>query len=79
MKKGLATLLSILGISFIMIGANFKTQPEQSVTVKKHCSGYTILEAGVGIDCYGDTVKLVKMHGYYELAVRYENNNDITN
>jgi len=36
---------------------------------KKECNGaYTIIEYGIGIDCNGDTVKLVKVHGIQTLA-----------
>lgn len=71
MKKRILTLMAIIPVAYIMIGADDRPAPEPITVEKKHCSGYTILEAGVGIDCYGDTVKLVKKYGYYELASRY--------
>lgn len=73
MKRMLLTLPVLIGIGLLMIGADFRSaKPEAATEVKKHCAGYTILEAGLGIDCLGDTVKLVKKYGYYELASHYE-------
>ena len=37
-------------------------------TTKKSCSGYVVIEVNKGIDCNGDTIKLMKKHGYYEIA-----------
>jgi hypothetical protein len=73
MKRAVFTILLLVSTALLMIGADFKKpRPKAVVEVKKHCVGYTILEAGLGIDCYGDTVKLVKKYGYYELASHYE-------
>jgi len=33
---------------------------------KKACYGYTIIEYGKGIDCHGDTIRLVKINGIQE-------------
>jgi hypothetical protein len=56
-----------MSIAFMMMGADIRPEKEVGVT-EKHCKGYTIIEAGLGVDCHGDTVKLVKTHGFYELA-----------
>lgn len=73
MKKLIFTLIPILSAAFIMIGADLPpAESETSAILKKHCIGYTIVEAGKGIDCNGDTVKLVKKYGFYELASHYE-------
>jgi len=73
MKSALFTILFLVSTALLMIGTDFRTpQPKAVVEAKKHCVGYTILEAGLGIDCNGDTVKLVKKYGYYELASHYE-------
>jgi hypothetical protein len=73
MKSAVFTFLFLISTALLMIGADFRTpQPKAVVEAKKHCVGYTILEAGLGIDCKGDTVKLVKKYGYYELASHYE-------
>ena len=72
MRRTIFTIGTICCVTFFLIGADIK--PEREVVVpKKHCSGYTIIEAGKGIDCYGDTVKLVKKYGFYELASQYKN------
>lgn len=76
MKKAIFTLSTLFSIAFLMIGADFKSD-NQSIVIKKHCSGYTIIESGKGIDCHGDTVKLVKKYGYYELASNYNENHDV--
>lgn len=69
MKKLLFTVLPLTAIAFVMMGADLK--PEKvTAPVMKHCSGYTVIEAGIGLDCHGDTVKLIRAHGYYELAAR---------
>jgi hypothetical protein len=73
MKRAFITLTLLISTALLMIGADFRTpKAEPVVEIKKHCAGYTIIEAGLGIDCNGDTVKLVKKYGYYELASRYE-------
>jgi hypothetical protein len=74
MKKVLRLLYTfalIVCLGFLMISAEYNSpEPsEHAAKLKKHhCFGYTIIEAGKGVDCYGDTVKLVKSHGYYQLA-----------
>jgi hypothetical protein len=64
--------LSFIAMLIILIGADIRRN-ESSATanqnsVKKKCLGYTILEFGKGIDCNGDTVKLVKVNGVQVLA-----------
>lgn len=73
MKRQLLTLPVIVSIALLMIGADFRSMNSQAtIEIKKNCTGYTIIEAGLGVDCQGDTVKLVKKYGYYELATNYE-------
>jgi hypothetical protein len=75
MKRALFSLPILIGTALLMIGADFRTSQEQAeVRVKKHCAGYTIIEAGLGVDCNGDTLQLIKRYGYYEVATRYEKN-----
>jgi hypothetical protein len=64
--------LSFIAMLIILIGADIRRN-ETSVTaiqppLKKKCLGYTIIEFGKGIDCNGDTVKLVKVNGVQVLA-----------
>ena len=74
MKKVLRVLYTLIGIvclGVIMISTDFnqmQTSAQAEKLKKLHCFGYTVVEAGKGIDCYGDTVKLVKSNGYYQLV-----------
>jgi hypothetical protein len=73
MKRALVSLPILIGTALLMIGADFRTpQREAEVQIKKPCTGYTVIEAGLGVDCNGDTLRLIKRYGYYELASRYE-------
>lgn len=74
MKRHILTIAAIAGVSYFMAGADFPSGKQQEVVVpvRKHCRGYTIIEAGKGIDCYGDTVKLIKRYGYYEPAAQLQ-------
>ena len=68
MKKivvGIVLMGALLGF----IGADTRTVEETSPAIivsRKPCYGYTIIEFGKGIDCHGDTVKLVKVNGGQE-------------
>jgi len=64
MKK-IFLLFSVLLILVVLVGADLRRQKEaaQSANAQKRCYGYTIIEFGKGIDCYGDTVKLEKVTG----------------
>ena len=70
MKK-ILLLFSVVVMVIVLLGADIrrKKQSESNVTTeKKPCYGYTIIEFGTGINCNGDTVKLVKVNGGQELA-----------
>jgi hypothetical protein len=64
------TLFTIVGLCLLVVafGSQLLNTPTPT-TAKAHCSGYTIVEAGIGVDCHGDTVKLVKTAGFYERAL----------
>jgi hypothetical protein len=69
--KQIFLLFSILIILVVTLGADIRRKKEASeITLpdKKPCYGYTIIEFGKGINCNGDTVKLVKVNGGQELA-----------
>lgn len=58
--------ISLAGIAvlfcLLMTGADFRTSNYSSETrIKKNC-GYTIIEAGKGVDCYGDTIAIQPVH-----------------
>jgi preprotein translocase subunit SecD len=66
MKK-LFIAFSIIALVVILIGADIRRDQSSNlnsaVVAKKKCVGYTIIEFGKGIDCNGDTVKLIKVDG----------------
>jgi hypothetical protein len=63
--------LSVIAMLIVLIGADIRRNESPNVAVvtpKKKCFGYTIIEFGKGIDCNGDTVKLVRKNGVQVLA-----------
>jgi hypothetical protein len=50
--------------TFLLTGANYKS--EGASKAKKHCKGYSVIAVDKGIDCNGDTIKLIKVNGYFE-------------
>ena len=59
-------VLIIIGVSaFVLTGADYK-EFDPPVSTKKFCRGYSVIEADKGIDCHGDTIKLVKVHGFFQ-------------
>jgi hypothetical protein len=66
MKK-VVTTLSVLILLVVLIGADIRRKDSTSSTLvrekKEPCYGYTIIEFGKGIDCNGDTIKLIKVNG----------------
>jgi hypothetical protein len=70
MKK-ILLLFSIVLMLVVLLGADIrrkKTASTLPVAEQRPCYGYTIIEFGKGINCNGDTVKLVKVEGGQELA-----------
>ncbi len=71
MKKLIFTPVILMGLTVLM-GADFHRQnahgAKPPAKEKKFCNGYTIVEFGKGIDCNGDTVKLVKINGVQEMV-----------
>ena len=53
----------------LLTGASQKEYASTTTTARKFCRGYTVIEADKGIDCYGDTIRLVKTNGYFERAI----------
>ena len=73
MLRVCVTFVVLAFVAVLMMGSSFKETSIQPVVnippVKKHsCMGFTVIEASTGIDCHGDTVRLVKRGGIYELA-----------
>ena len=69
MKK-VFLLFGIVVMLVVLLGADIRRKKEASspVVEKKPCYGYTIIEFGTGINCNGDTIKLVKVPGGQQLA-----------
>ena len=62
-----------IGLSFIVVIFLFGSVVAKQTLFttsekKKNCTGYVVIEVNKGIDCSGDTIKLTKKHGYYEIA-----------
>jgi hypothetical protein len=79
MKK-IVFALAVLIVLVMMMSANVES-PSGSTAImipKKTCYGYTIIEFGKGINCDGDTVKLVKVNGGQQLMVHEEMNTQLT-
>jgi hypothetical protein len=70
MKKIILSFL-LVAVFIVLLGANFRRNESSNVAVeipKKKCLGYTIIEFGKGLDCNGDTLKLVRVNGVQVLA-----------
>ena len=64
--KNFFLLFGLVLTLVVLLGADIRRKKEASraATVEKMpCYGYTIIEYGKGIDCDGDTVKLVRAGG----------------
>jgi hypothetical protein len=76
MKKIVMMIGIIVCFGIMVSGVNFSNPPAHAVQIKKNCFGYTIIEAGQGINCNGDTIQLEKNYGHYELVKRFDRNTD---
>jgi hypothetical protein len=66
MKK-IIVIPAVLSGLVLFVGADIRREKAAvPVIPKEPCYGYTIIEFGKGIDCYGDTVKLTKVDGGQE-------------
>lgn len=59
------TILAVIGAGLHQGSVSQRPKPKKSPSC-----GYTIVEYGKGIDCNGDTVKLIKVEGIQVLASR---------
>jgi hypothetical protein len=66
--KRLMFLLTLGLFAFLVIGAEYREAEIPAKTLKRACTGYTVIEASKGVDCNGDTIKLVKVSGFYQRA-----------
>ena len=65
MRRSIVVIVITLS-TFLLLGANNKS----TATKKTHrnCNGYSVIEVDKGIDCNGDTIKLIKVNGFFERA-----------
>ncbi|MGC3946931.1 MAG: hypothetical protein QM762_20845 [Chryseolinea sp.] len=67
--KRVSLILTLGLVGLLVMGAEQRgavQAKEGKKVAKKACIGYTIIEASKGIDCNGDTIKLVRTAGFYE-------------
>lgn len=70
--KRLIFILSGVVVTVLSYGVfHFDATQTTAVPERKTCTGYEVIEAGKGINCYGDTIKLTKRSGFYEVAANY--------
>jgi hypothetical protein len=65
--KRAVMIVSVPVMMIALIGADMRRKDSTSTNdvqqKKQPCYGYTIIEFGKGIDCHGDTIKLMKVNG----------------
>ena len=69
MKRILGALCMIM-TALLLSGVNLHGSVAENPPKKKYSPscGYTIIEFGLGIDCNGDTVKIIKKNGAQVLS-----------
>lgn len=74
MKKIGLVIIILACYAVLLSGAQYQASPETADQPETNtlCSGYTIIEAGKGIDCHGDTIPLIKTNGFYEAVARID-------
>ena len=61
-------VMSLGLFAFMVVGADQREAQISASSLKRSCKGYTVIEASKGVDCNGDTIKLVKVSGFYQRA-----------
>lgn len=67
--KRVSVFVALSLTALMVVGAvhrNLTPGAEEVKVVKKACVGYTIIEDSKGVDCHGDTIKLVRTAGFYQ-------------
>jgi len=69
MKK-MFLIAGLVMVASVLIGVGNRSISllEADGPAKKTCVGFTVIEAGKGINCYGDTIRLAKRNGFYTAA-----------
>lgn len=70
------TAVAIVGLTGAKHNASPHTLAAFDAPQKKPCYGYTIIEFGKGVDCNGDTIRLVKVPGGQALRTTVAPRND---
>jgi hypothetical protein len=69
MKKMFFLAVVLLGLLMIIVAADFRRLPGLLGTPQgEACAGYTIVEYDKGIDCRGDTIRLIRRNGFAQRA-----------
>ena len=68
MKKMFLIAGGLSGLVMIIAAADFRPFPHL-LDSREKCTGYTIIEYDKGIDCHGDTIKLVRKYGFAERVI----------
>ena len=58
-----AAILGICMSAILLTSVSYKKPDTKSV--KKYCRGYSVIAVDKGIDCAGDTIKLVRVNGFF--------------
>ncbi len=69
MKKFFSLLGIVVMFCLLMAGADFIPSNYSSESIPKKNCGYTIIEAGTAVDCYGDTIVVKRVHPGVESSV----------
>jgi hypothetical protein len=69
MKRLSVVVALVVSIVIVFLQIDFEQFiTKGAVPERKECTGYEVIEAGKGINCYGDTIKLTRRRGFYEVA-----------
>jgi hypothetical protein len=68
MKKVIAGFVMFFSVCVLLAGINFWKEDKTALAPKKSCTGYIVIAVDKGIDCNGDTIQLVKEHGYFKFV-----------
>jgi hypothetical protein len=68
MKKVIGGFVMFFFVCIIVAVVNQRKQNDIALTPKKSCTGYIVIAVDKGVDCNGDTIQLVKEHGYFKFV-----------
>jgi hypothetical protein len=60
-------IILAIGLATVSLtGANYMSADARTTKEKRHCKGYSVIAVDKGIDCNGDTIKLIKTNGFFQ-------------